>query len=51
MKDDRVHLSVADARALSERAMCGIGYEPEEAALPSSEATRPNTLLRVAARQ
>jgi LDH2 family malate/lactate/ureidoglycolate dehydrogenase len=31
MKDDRVHLSVADARALSERAMCGIGYEPEEA--------------------
>ena len=28
---ERVHLSVADARALSERAMHGIGYEPEEA--------------------
>ena len=28
---ERVHLSVADARALSERAMCGIGYEPDEA--------------------
>jgi LDH2 family malate/lactate/ureidoglycolate dehydrogenase len=28
---ERVHLSVADARALSERAMRGIGYEPEEA--------------------
>jgi LDH2 family malate/lactate/ureidoglycolate dehydrogenase len=28
---DRVHLSVADARALSERAMRGIGYEPDEA--------------------
>jgi LDH2 family malate/lactate/ureidoglycolate dehydrogenase len=28
---DRVRLSVADARALSERAMRGIGYEPEEA--------------------
>src|SRR5437660_2505253 len=27
----RVHLSVAEARALSERAMRGIGYEPEEA--------------------
>ena len=27
----RVHLSVADARALGERAMRGIGYEPEEA--------------------
>ena len=27
----RVHLSVADARALSERAMRGIGYEPEDA--------------------
>ncbi len=27
----RVHLSVAEARALSERAMCGVGYEPEEA--------------------
>ena len=28
---ERVQLSVAEARALSERAMCGIGYEPEEA--------------------
>jgi len=28
---ERVHLSVAEARALSERAMQGIGYEPEEA--------------------
>ena len=28
---ERVHLRVADARALSERAMRGIGYEPEEA--------------------
>ena len=28
---DRVHLSVAEARALSESAMRGIGYEPEEA--------------------
>ena len=28
---DRVHLSVADARALGERAMRGIGYEPEDA--------------------
>jgi len=27
----RVHLSVGEARALSERAMCGIGYEPQEA--------------------
>src|SRR5919197_461431 len=27
----RVHLSVDDARALGERAMRGIGYEPEEA--------------------
>jgi LDH2 family malate/lactate/ureidoglycolate dehydrogenase len=26
-----VHLSVAEARTLSERAMCGIGYEPAEA--------------------
>ena len=31
MAADRVHLSVDDARALSERAMRGIGYEPEEA--------------------
>jgi LDH2 family malate/lactate/ureidoglycolate dehydrogenase len=28
---ERAHLSVADARALSEHAMRGIGYEPEEA--------------------
>src|SRR5438876_1452470 len=28
---ERVHLTVADARALGERAMRGIGYEPEEA--------------------
>lgn len=28
---DRVHLSVAEARTLSEDAMRGIGYEPEEA--------------------
>src|SRR5262245_27134521 len=28
---DRVRLSVAEARALAERAMRGIGYEPEEA--------------------
>ena len=28
---ERVHLSAAEARALSERAMRGIGYEPEEA--------------------
>ena len=27
----RIHLTVAEARALSERAMRGIGYEPEEA--------------------
>ena len=28
---ERVHLSIAEARELSERAMRGIGYEPEEA--------------------
>src|SRR5437764_1940107 len=28
---ERVHLSVAEARALGERAMRGVGYEPEEA--------------------
>ncbi len=28
---ERVHLSVAEARSLSERTMRGIGYEPEEA--------------------
>jgi LDH2 family malate/lactate/ureidoglycolate dehydrogenase len=27
----RVHLSVAEARTLSEAAMRGVGYEPEEA--------------------
>src|SRR6185436_4155046 len=31
MPPDRIHLSVAEARALGERAMRGIGYEPEEA--------------------
>jgi LDH2 family malate/lactate/ureidoglycolate dehydrogenase len=30
---ERVHLSVAEARALSERAMRGIGYEPDEASI------------------
>src|SRR5687768_3884825 len=30
---ERVRLSVADARELSERAMRGIGYEPEDAAI------------------
>jgi LDH2 family malate/lactate/ureidoglycolate dehydrogenase len=30
-EDGRIRLSVAEARALSERAMRGIGYEPEEA--------------------
>jgi LDH2 family malate/lactate/ureidoglycolate dehydrogenase len=30
-RTERVHLSVSEARALSERAMRGIGYEPEEA--------------------
>src|SRR5437879_1343906 len=30
-RNARVHLSVAEARALSERAMRGVGYEPEEA--------------------
>ena len=29
--DDRIHLTVAEARALSERAMRGIGFETEEA--------------------
>ncbi len=28
---DRVHLSVSDARALSEAAMRGIGYDAEDA--------------------
>jgi len=28
---ERVRLSVADARALSERAMRGVGYDPEDA--------------------
>src|SRR5438034_3348135 len=35
---DRVHLSVADARALSERAMRGIGYAPEEARILADHA-------------
>jgi len=30
---ERVHLSLAEARALAERAMRGIGYEPEEAGI------------------
>ncbi len=38
MAADRVHLSVADARALSERAMRGIGYEPEEARILADHA-------------
>ena len=28
---ERIHLSVADARALSERAVCGMGFNAEEA--------------------
>src|SRR5438034_8181230 len=35
---DRVHLSVAAARALSERAMRGIGYAPEEARILADHA-------------
>lgn len=31
MPSDRVHLSVAEARALGKRALCGIGYDAEEA--------------------
>lgn len=31
MSSDRVHLSVAEARALGERALAGIGYDAEEA--------------------
>ena len=31
MASDRIHLSVAEARALGERALCGIGYDAEEA--------------------
>src|SRR5688572_26819339 len=31
MPTERVHLSVAEARALGERAMCGIGYDADEA--------------------
>jgi LDH2 family malate/lactate/ureidoglycolate dehydrogenase len=31
MPSDRIHLSVDEARSLGERAMCGIGYDPEEA--------------------
>src|SRR5712664_2083769 len=36
---ERVHLSVAEARALSERAMRGIGYEPEEARILADHVT------------
>src|SRR5437762_3890213 len=35
---ERVHLSFAEARALSERAMRGIGYEPEEARILADHA-------------
>ena len=35
---ERVHLSVADARALSEQAMRGIGYEPDEARILADHA-------------
>jgi hypothetical protein len=31
MTSGRVHLNVEDARSLGERAMRGIGYDPEEA--------------------
>ena len=31
MSSDRVHLSVAEARSLGERALRGIGYDAEEA--------------------
>jgi len=31
MPSDRIHLSVAEAREHSERALCGIGYDTEEA--------------------
>jgi LDH2 family malate/lactate/ureidoglycolate dehydrogenase len=34
----RIHLSVADARELSERAMRGIGYDPEEARILADHA-------------
>ena len=35
---ERIHLSVADARELSERAMRGIGYDPEEARILADHA-------------
>jgi LDH2 family malate/lactate/ureidoglycolate dehydrogenase len=35
---DRVHLSVADARALGERALRGIGFDPEEARIVADHA-------------
>jgi len=31
MSSDRIHLRVAEAREHSERALCGIGYDAEEA--------------------
>src|SRR4029453_10162721 len=34
----RIHLSVADARELSERAMRGFGYDPEEARILAAHA-------------
>ena len=33
MSSDRIHLSVDEARALGERALCGIGYDTEEAGI------------------
>src|SRR5262249_61701021 len=38
MPSERVHLTVAEARALSERAMRGIGYDPEEARILADHA-------------
>jgi len=38
MATDRVHLSVAEARAHSERALRGIGYDAEEARIISDHA-------------
>jgi hypothetical protein len=35
---ERIHLSVAEARELSERAMRGIGYDPEEARILADHA-------------
>ena len=35
---ERVRLSIADARALSEGALCGIGFDPEEARIVADHA-------------